>query len=661
MTDFRLEAPFRPTGDQPQAIERLMEGLRSGLDQQTLLGVTGSGKTFTMANIIEQYNKPTLVISHNKTLAAQLASEYRQFFPDNAVEYFVSYYDYYVPEAYVPSKDMYIEKETDINAEIERLRHSATNSLRSRNDVVVVASVSCIYGVGDPEEYDYFRFYVEKGMDIDRRALLEKLVAMQYERNDMEVKPGVFRVRGDVIDVYPAASQNSIRIELDGNRVERISTLEAVSSKRLGSHDWYELFPARHHISRYENVVTALDFIEQEMEERVEWFKKEGKLVEAERLKRRTLYDMEMMRETGTCTGIENYSRLIEGRDVGEKPYTLVDYFPDDFLMIIDESHMTIPQIGGMYHGDLSRKKNLVDYGFRLPSAFDNRPFKFNEFEKYMKHVVFTSATPGSYERKNSKQIVEQLLRPTGLLDPDITVRPIINQVDNLIGEIHTTVQRGNRVLVTTLTKKTSEMLTEYLVENGVRARYLHSDIGTVERIEIIRQLRQGKFDVLVGINLLREGLDLPEVALVAIMDADKEGFLRTDWALIQTMGRAARNSDGRVLLYADHTSEAMQAAINETNRRRDYQIKYNEAHNITPTSISKHVYDIAQGIKSREAIKQTKLEEFDPLEVEEMMDYVIDLEERMKEAASNLEFEKAAKLRDQIASIRKKIEGTTT
>ncbi|TFG31098.1 excinuclease ABC subunit UvrB [Candidatus Thorarchaeota archaeon] len=658
MSEFKLEAPFRPTGDQPEAIVRLIEGVESGLQHQTLLGVTGSGKTFTMANVIEAVKKPTLVLSHNKTLAAQLASEYKQFFPSNAVEYFVSYYDYYQPEAYVPSKDMYIEKETDINAEIERLRHSTTNSLRSREDVVVVASVSCIYGVGDPSEYDYFRMMIERGKQIDRRELLERLVAMQYERNDMDIKPGVFRVRGDVIDVYPSASENSIRIELDGNVVERLTLLERLTARKIGSPDWFELYPARHHIARREKVLEVLDDIVQEMQERVEWFRKEGKLVEADRLKRRTMYDLEMLRETGMCQGIENYSRFIDGRDVGQKPYTLLDYFADDFLMIIDESHMTIPQIRGMYNGDLSRKKNLVDYGFRLPSAIDNRPLKFHEFEKYMKHVIYTSATPGMYERKLSQQIVEQLVRPTGLVDPEITVKPVVGQVDHLLGEIRKTIDQGNRTLVTTLTKKTAEMLSEYLVEAGIKARYLHSDIGTVERIEIVRQLRQGKFDVLVGINLLREGLDIPEVALVAILDADKEGFLRTDWALVQTMGRAARNAKGRVILYGDHVSGAMQSAIDETNRRRRYQLKYNEEHGIKPESIVKSIQDIAQGMVKFEKEVQTKIGDFDPFEIDELADYIIDLEEQMKEAARNLEFEKAAKLRDQIAGLRKRIEG---
>ncbi len=661
MAEFKLEAPFEPTGDQPQAIDKLVEGLDSGLKHQTLLGVTGSGKTFTMANVIERYSKPTLVISHNKTLAAQLASEYRQFFPNAAVEYFVSYYDYYQPEAYVPSKDMYIEKEADINEEIERLRHSATHSLRSRKDVIVVASVSCIYGVGNPSEYDYFRMMVEVGKEIDRRSLLERLVAMQYERNDMEVKPGSFRVRGDVVDVCPSASRNSIRIELDGDVVERISVLEALTSRRLESMKWVELFPARHHIARYERITDSLDAIEEEMKDRVEWFRQQGKLVEADRLKRRTLYDMEMMRETGRTQGIENYSRYIDGRNKGEKPYTLLDYFPEDFLMIIDESHMTIPQVRGMHNGDLSRKRNLVDFGFRLPSAFDNRPMKFDEFEKYMKHVVYTSATPGPFEKKASGQIVEQLLRPTGLLDPDITVRPVVGQVDHLLGEIKKTTAEKDRVLVTTLTKKTAEMLSEYLVEAGIKARYLHSDIGTVERIEIIRQLRQGKFDVLVGINLLREGLDLPEVGLVAVLDADKQGFLRTDWALIQTMGRASRNVRGRVILFGDHVSNAMQSAIDETNRRRSYQIKFNEEHNIEPRTIVKDIRDIAEGIVRLEKTVQTEIGDFDPLEIEDMMDYIIDLEEQMKEAARNLEFERAAKLRDQILDLRKKVEGNGT
>ena len=659
MSEFKLQAPFKPTGDQPQAITKLVEGLESGLQHQTLLGVTGSGKTFSVANVIEAIQKPTLVISHNKTLAAQLASEYKQFFPENAVEYFVSYYDYYQPEAYVPSKDMYIEKEADINAEIERLRHSTTNSLRSRKDVVVVASVSCIYGVGDPNEYDRFRMYLERGKQVDRREILERLVAMQYERNDMDIKPGVFRVRGDVIDVYPSASENSIRIELDGDTIERFTVLEGLTARKLYSPEWIELYPARHHVVRQEKVVEVLPDIEQEMRDRVEWFKKEGKLVEADRLRRRTLYDLEMLRETGMCQGIENYSRWIDGRNKGEKPYTLLDYFPDDFLMIIDESHMTVPQIRGMYNGDQARKKNLVEFGFRLPSAIDNRPLQFPEFEKYMKQVIYTSATPGPFARQNSNQIVEQLVRPTGLVDPEITVKPVVGQVDHLLGEIRKTTEMGDRTLVTTLTKKTAEMLSEYLVEAGIKARYLHSDIGTVERIEIIRQLRQGKFDVLVGINLLREGLDLPEVSLVAILDADKEGFLRTDWALVQTMGRAARNVNGRVILFGDHVSKAMQSAIDETNRRRKYQIKYNEEHGISPVSIQKEIQDIAQGIIKFEKEVQTKIVDFDPFEVDELADYIIDLEEKMKDAARNLEFEKAAKLRDQIAELRKRIEGT--
>ncbi|UCE11122.1 MAG: excinuclease ABC subunit UvrB [Candidatus Thorarchaeota archaeon] len=658
MSDFKLEAPFKPVGDQPKAIAELIEGLESGLQHQTLLGVTGSGKTFSMANLIAAYNRPTLVISHNKTLAAQLASEYRQFFPDAACEYFVSYYDYYQPEAYVPSKDMYVEKEADINKEIERLRHSTTHSLTTRNDVVVVASVSCIYGVGNPEEYSALTLMLEVGMQTERREILENLVAMQYERNDMEVAPGTFRVRGDVIDVHPAYSSNSLRIELDGDTIERLTVLQPLTSRRLFDEKWAEIGPARHHVARHERILEALEPIEAEMWERVEWFKKQNKLVEADRIRRRTLYDLEMLRETGHCHGIENYSRFIDGRDKGQKPYTLLDYFPEDFLMIIDESHMTIPQIRGMYFGDLSRKENLVEYGFRLESCLDNRPLKFHEFENYMRHVIYTSATPGPFERKVSGQIVEQLLRPTGLLDPEIKVMPVENQVDHLISEIRRTVKDGDRVLVTTLTKKTAEMLSEYLIENGVRARYLHSDIGTVERIEIIRELRLGKFDVLVGINLLREGLDLPEVALVAILDADKEGFLRTDWALIQTMGRAARNVRGRVFLYADHVSAAMQTAIDETNRRRNVQVKHNEEYGIIPMSISKQVRDIAEGIHGRPTTTQTKLPEYDVFELEEIMDLIVDLEERMKDAARDLEFEKAAKLRDEIVKLRKQVEG---
>ncbi len=656
MKDFKLEAPFTPTGDQPQAITKLVEGLSSGLRHQTLLGVTGSGKTFTMANVVEQYNRPTLVISHNKTLAAQLASEYRQFFPDNAVEYYVSYYDYYQPEAYVPSKDMYIEKEIDINTEIERLRHSTTRSLRTREDVLVVASVSCIYSVGNPEDYDTMTMMLEVGKEIDRRAILEQLVALQFDRNDMEVGPGLFRVRGDVIEVHPAHSQNKIRIELFDDRIERISLLDAATSRRIRDDSWVMIFPAKHHVMQHERILAALDQIQQDMEERVEWFTKQGKLVEADRIRRRTLFDLEMLRETGHCSGIENYSRYFDGRRPGQRPYTLMDYFPDDFLMIIDESHMTIPQIRGMYHGDRARKQNLVNFGFRLPSAFDNRPLKFDEFETFMKHVIYTSATPGPYEDKMSQQIVEQLVRPTGLLDPEIEVHPIENQIDHLLGEIHTTVKRGDRVLVTTLTKKSAEMLTEYFVEAGVKARYLHSDIGTVERIEIVRELRQGKFDVLVGINLLREGLDIPEVALVAILDADKEGFLRTDWALIQTMGRAARNANGRVILYADHISDAMRKAIDETNRRRQYQIKFNEAHGITPQSIQKSIQDIAQGIHSSRTAQST-IEDFEPAEWMDLAEMIVDLEAQMKEAAQNLEFERAAQLRDRLFELKKQLE----
>ncbi|NWF94583.1 MAG: excinuclease ABC subunit UvrB [Candidatus Thorarchaeota archaeon] len=659
MAVFQLEAPFKPTGDQPQAITRLVEGLRSGLSEQTLLGVTGSGKTFTMANVIAQYGRPTLVISHNKTLAAQLVSEYRRFFPNNSCEYFISYYDYYQPEAYVPSKDMYIEKETEINEEIERLRNSATRALMTREDVIVVASVSCLFGLGDPREYDTMTLMLEVGKQYDRRQVLRQLIAMQYERNDVEMKPGTFRARGDVIDVRPAYTKDILRLELDGDVLSRLYTMEPVSMKRVWEGTWATIYPGRHHVARQEHIERALGSIEQEMNERVEWFQKQGKLVEAERLRRRTMYDLEMLRETGRCDGIENYSRHIEGRKEGQPPYVLLDYFPQDFLMIVDESHMTIPQINGMYHGDLARKKNLVDYGFRLPSALDNRPLTFDEFKRYMKHVIYTSATPGPYERRHSKQIVEQLVRPTGLVDPEITVRPIKAQVDDLLVEIRKTAERGERVLVTTLTKKTAEMLSEYLTESGVKARYLHSDIGTVERIEIIRELRLGKFDVLVGINLLREGLDIPEVSLVAIMDADKEGFLRSEWALIQTMGRAARNVNGRVILYADHISEAMSSAISETNRRRAYQLRYNEEHGIVPQSVQKDIRDIAQGIASKAAkTVQAKLPDLDVIEMEALMDLIVNLEEDMRKAARDLEFERAAELRDQVKELRARIEG---
>ncbi len=654
MSEFHLVSSFEPTGDQPQAITRLIEGLRAGLKHQTLLGVTGSGKTFTMANVIAAYNRPTLVISHNKTLAAQLTSEYSQFFPDNAVHYYVSHFDYYQPEAYLPSKDMYIEKEVDINTEIERLRQAATHALKTRQDVIIVASVSCIYGIGDPEEYDALTLILRVGQRMERRSLLESLVAMQYERNDMEIEPGIFRVRGDVIDIHPAYSLNSIRIELDGDVIERISTLQPLTNKRLFDESWVTISPARHHVARHEKILRALDTIRQEMEERVEWFQRQGKFVEAERLRRRTLYDLEMMRETGYCKGIENYSRHIDGRSPGQPPFTLLDFFPKDFLIIIDESHMTIPQVRGMYHGDLARKRNLVDFGFRLPSAFDNRPLTFDEFQNYMRHVIYTSATPGPWERSVSQQVVEQLIRPTGLVDPEISVRPLENQVDDLLAEIHKTVANHDRVLVTTLTKKTAEMLAEYLVESGVRARYMHSDIGTVERIEIIRDLRLGKFDVLVGINLLREGLDLPEVALVAILDADKEGFLRTDWALIQTMGRAARNVRGRVILYADHISDAMQAAIDEVNRRREYQLRYNREHDITPRSIEKSIHDIAQGLQHEDA--QITIDESAFDNRVDILDRIVELEALMKEAANNLEFEKAAAIRDEIFELKRRL-----
>ncbi len=658
MGDFKLVAPFKPTGDQPQAIKKLVEGLQRGFRHQTLLGVTGSGKTFTMAKVIEAYSRPTLVISHNKTLAAQLASEYKQFFPGNAVEYFVSDYDFYLPEAYLPSKDFYIAKRAQLNSEITRLRQSTTQSLMTRKDVVVVASVSCLFGAGDPEEYEALAVTLSVGDQLTRHNLLKKLVAMQYYRNDMKIEPGVFRVRGDVVDVYPAYAQKGLRIQFDGTTVERISIFEATTGKRVAEEGWITIFPAKFNVQRMERIKNAIEKIGAEMNERVEWFKKKGKIVEAERLRRRTLKDLALLRTTGYCPGIENYSMFLTKRRLGDRPYTLFSYLPEDFLLIIDESHMTIPQIQGMYQGDRSRKENLVEYGFRLPSAMENRPLMFDEFNEYAKHVIFTSATPGPYEHKVNNQIVEQLLRPTGLVDPEVHVRSSQNQVEDLVRELRKTVEQGDRALVTTMTKRYSEKLADHLFESGIKAKYLHSEVETVERIQIIRELRQGIFDVLVGINLLREGLDLPEVALVAIFDADKEGFLRTEWALIQTMGRAARNMHGRVILYAEKQSHAMKTAIEETTRRRNYQMKYNLEHNITPRSITKAIKDIAQGMPKPKPI-EAELPETGHLEVEELANLLINLEEEMREAASNLEFERAADLRDEIANLRKRLEGT--
>jgi excinuclease ABC, B subunit len=584
MSQFKLVSDYKPTGDQPEAIKKLTEGVNMGLKCQTLLGVTGSGKTYTMANIIKNVNKPTLVIAHNKTLAAQLCSEFKEFFPENAVEYFVSYYDYYQPEAYVPQTDTYIEKDASINEEIDKLRHSATAALFERRDVIIVASVSCIYGLGDPEDYEDLMLSLRPGMVKDRDEILKKLVDIHYERNDINFVRGKFRVRGDVIEVFPASSSDkAIRIELFGDEIDRITEIDVLTGEIVGERNHVAIFPASHYATSKEKLKRAIESIEKELEERYKELKDQGKILEAERLKQRTNYDIEMLQEVGYCSGIENYSRHISGRPAGSPPYTLLDYFPDDFLMFIDESHVTIPQIRGMYNGDRARKESLVDFGFRLPSAFDNRPLKFEEFEDRINQLICVSATPGPYELEHSERVVEQIIRPTGLVDPEVKVKPVKGQVDDLLSEIKMTVEKGYRVLVTTLTKKMAEDLTDYFNDMGVKVKYLHSDIETIERMEIIRDLRLGKFDVLIGINLLREGLDIPEVALVAILDADKEGFLRSETSLIQTIGRAARNAEGRVIMYADTITDSMKKAINETNRRRAIQIDYNKRHGNHP------------------------------------------------------------------------------
>ncbi len=659
MTEFRVHADFEPMGDQPKAIETLAEGIRSGKRFQTLMGVTGSGKTFTMAKLIEKVQKPTLVISHNKTLAAQLHGEFKEFFPENAVEYFVSYYDYYQPEAYVPSTDTYIEKDSDINDEIEKLRHSATAALAERRDVIIVASVSCIYGLGSPFDYVNQMLSLRPGMEKSRRDILRKLVDLQYTRNDMAFERGTFRVRGDVIDIYPAGNDSAVRVELFGDEIDSIKEMNPVTGEIIGIRNHISIYPASHYVTSPENMEHAISTINEELEERIQWFKDRGKLLEAQRIEQRTRYDLEMLREIGMCKGIENYTRHLAGAKPGEKPYTLIDYFPDDFLMIIDESHAMLPQLHGMYAGNLSRKTSLVDYGFRLPSALDNRPLKFEEWEKMINQVVFFSATPADYEKEKSGGInAEQLIRPTGLLDPPIEVQPTKGQIDHLIGEIRKTTAKGEKVLVTTLTKKMAESLTDYLKGVNIKVRYLHSDVDTLERMEIIRDLRMGVFDVLVGINLLREGLDIPEVALVAILDADKEGFLRTETSLIQTIGRAARNVDGRVIMYADGISKAMKAAIDETDRRRKIQNEYNEAHGITPESVKKSVRSVIEATKAAD-----KEMEFykgkSPLELtkKELQDYVKKLEKEMKQAAKDLQFERAAQLRDQIFEYKVRLE----
>jgi excinuclease ABC subunit B len=650
--DFKLASPFSPTGDQPEAIDALTKGIENGLSEQVLLGVTGSGKTFTMANVIARLNRPTLVLAHNKTLAAQLCSEFREFFPENAVEYFISYYDYYQPEAYIAHTDTYIEKDSAINDEIERLRHSATSSLAERRDVIVVSSVSCIYGLGDPIDYKNMVVSLRTGQERDRDELLRKLTEIRYERNDVNFVRNTCRVRGDTLEIYPAYwTGRAVRVEFFGDEIERISEINAVTGvpERILNH--VAIYPASHYVASKEKMARALVEIQREMEERVKYFEENGKLLEAQRIRQRTQYDIEMIEEIGFCSGIENYSRVIAGRAPGTPPTTLIDYFPDDFLLFVDESHVTLPQVRAMYNGDRSRKESLVEYGFRLPSAFDNRPLKFDEFQKKIHQAVYVSATPADFERERAGQIVEQVIRPTGLLDPEVTVRPIEGQIDDLIGEINATTAKNERTLVTTLTKKMAEDLTKYLQENGIRVRYMHSDIGAMERMEIIRDLRLQKFDVLVGINLLREGLDLPEVSLIAILDADKEGFLRSETSLIQTIGRAARNAQGRVILYADKTTDAMRAAMDETARRRQLQNAYNEAHGIVPKTIVKSVRDLIEISASpsseatgKSGIKMTKKEREHEIEK---------LEKKMREAAHMMEYEYAAVLRDEIIRLR--------
>ena len=654
---FKLHAPFQPTGDQPEAIEQLIAGLDKGYQNQVLLGATGTGKTFTMANIIAHLNKPTLVIAHNKTLVAQLYAEFLDFFPDNAVAYFVSYYDYYQPEAYVPRHDLYIEKETDINEEIERLRLAATTALLSRKDVIIVASVSCIYGLGNPEAYGRVVIELEIGQSHRRTTLLRHLVESQYTRNDIDLKPGTFRVRGDTLEVAPAYEERYIyRISFWGDEIEKITEVDYLTGEMRRAMETVSIFPAKHFITEEEKMQKAIADIEIELEERIDHFKANEQFLEAQRIEQRTRYDIEMLREVGYCSGIENYSRPLDQRPAGSPPWTLVDYFPDEYLLIIDESHMTVPQIRGMYNGDRSRKTTLVDYGFRLPSALDNRPLMFDEFKERMGFTVYTSATPGPYEMEHADQVVEQIIRPTGLIDPEIEVRPVQGQVDDLMGEIHKRVEVGQRVLVTTLTKRMSEDLADYLMEMGVKVHYLHSEIDTLERVGILRDLRLGVFDVVVGINLLREGLDLPEVSLVAILDADKAGFLRSETALIQTVGRAARHVEGKVIMYAEKISDAMRAAIDETNRRRAKQAAYNEKHGIEPVSIVKDIRDITDQVAAyavAEEQAEYRVDAVTSLPKEEMLKIIAGLEEQMKIAAQNLEFEKAAALRDQVLELR--------
>ena len=655
MNHFELVSEYKPTGDQPQAIADLVKGFKEGNQCQTLLGVTGSGKTFTMANVIQQLNKPTLIIAHNKTLAAQLYGEFKEFFPNNAVEYFVSYYDYYQPEAYVPSSDTYIAKDSAINDEIDKLRLSATMALTERRDVIIVASVSCIYGLGNPVDYQNMVISLRPGMNKDRDEVIHKLIEIQYDRNDMDFHRGTFRVRGDVIEIIPAyESDTAVRIEFFGDEVDRITEIDILTGEIKDELKHVAIFPASHYVVDKENIGRAIRDIEEELDERVKEFKRQDKLLEAQRIAERTNFDIEMLKETGFCSGIENYSRHLAGLAPGQPPYTLIDYFPDDFIMMIDESHKTIPQIGGMYHGDQSRKSTLVDYGFRLPSAKDNRPLNFEEFESKINQVLFVSATPGPYEEEHELLRAEQVIRPTGLLDPEVEVRPVEGQIDDLIGEVNREVAKKNKVLVTTLTKRMAEDLTDYMREVGIRVKYLHSDVDTLERTEIIRDMRLDVFDVLVGINLLREGLDIPEITLVAILDADKEGFLRSETSLIQTIGRAARNAEGHVIMYADDITESMQKAIDETKRRRDIQMKYNEEHGITPKTIQKSVRDLIS-ISKKVAAEELRMEK-DPesMSRKELEKLTADLTKQMKKAAAELNFEAAAELRDKLIDLKK-------
>ena len=654
MNEFKLKAPYKPTGDQPQAIAELVKGFKEGNQCQTLLGVTGSGKTFTMANVIQQLQKPTLVIAHNKTLAAQLYGEFKEMFPENAVEYFVSYYDYYQPEAYVPSTDTYIEKDSAINDEIDKLRHSATAALSERNDVIIVASVSCIYGLGSPIDYKNMVISLRPGMEKDRDEVIHKLIDIQYTRNEMDFKRGSFRVRGDVLEVFPAYSgSEAYRIEFFGDEVDRIMEIEALTGEVKAQLEHVAIFPASHYVVPKEKMMRATENILAEMKEQVTFFKSEDKLLEAQRIAERTNFDVEMMRETGFCSGIENYSRHLVGSAPGQPPCTLLDYFPDDFLIIVDESHITLPQVRGMYFGDRSRKKTLVDYGFRLPSALDNRPLNFEEFETHINQMMFVSATPSTYEADHELLRAEQIIRPTGLLDPEISVRPVEGQIDDLVGEINKEVEKHNKVLITTLTKRMAEDLTDYIREAGIRVKYLHSDIDTLERAEIIRDMRLDVFDVLVGINLLREGLDIPEITLVAILDADKEGFLRSETSLIQTIGRAARNAEGHVIMYADSITDSMRAAIDETNRRREIQQKYNEEHGITPQTIKKAVRDLIAISKAASASEEELRKDPESMDARELEKLAKELTKKMRQAAAELNFEEAAKLRDRMKEVK--------